>query len=259
MWASWSNRRITARCWPSSLRTARCFRSRRVSRSRERRFRTRASYDGAVSNWLTARGPDGVAAAFPDRFNLQAVKVQDLRYGENPHQQAAFYRDEKPAPGTIATYRQLQGKELSFNNLADADAAWECVKSLASVRRRGMRDRQACESLRRGDCGEPARGLSQCVRDRSRFGLRRHHRLRPAGRRGDARGGVGAISRSADRAGLHGGCDQRDRAEKERARAGGRFAGGRAAAAARSEADRRRLPPAERRCARHRAARSSRS
>src|SRR4029434_10429301 len=85
-----------------------------------------------VSNWLTARGPDGAAVAFPDRFNLQAVKVQDLRYGENPHQHAAFYRDENPAPGTIATYRQLQGKELSFNNLADADAAWECVKSLAS-------------------------------------------------------------------------------------------------------------------------------
>jgi phosphoribosylaminoimidazolecarboxamide formyltransferase/IMP cyclohydrolase len=56
-----------------------------------------------------------------------------MRYGENPHQQAAFYRDEKPAPGTIATYRQLQGKELSFNNLADSDAAWECAKTLASL------------------------------------------------------------------------------------------------------------------------------
>ena len=61
------------------------------------------------------------------------MKAQDLRYGENPHQQAAFYRDEKPAPGTIATYRQLQGKELSFNNLADSDAAWECAKTLASL------------------------------------------------------------------------------------------------------------------------------
>ena len=61
--------------------------------------------------------------------------MQDLRYGENPHQQAAFYRDEAPAPGTIATYRQLQGKELSYNNLADADAAWECVKTFAEHRR----------------------------------------------------------------------------------------------------------------------------
>jgi phosphoribosylaminoimidazolecarboxamide formyltransferase/IMP cyclohydrolase len=94
-------------------------------------FSHTASYDGAISNWLTARGPDGASVAFPERFNLQAIKVQDLRYGENPHQKAALYRDERPAAGTIATYRQLQGKELSYNNLADADAAWECVKTLA--------------------------------------------------------------------------------------------------------------------------------
>jgi len=58
--------------------------------------------------------------------------VQDLRYGENPHQQAAFYRDLYPAPGSLAVARQLQGKELSYNNIADADAAWECVKSFAT-------------------------------------------------------------------------------------------------------------------------------
>jgi phosphoribosylaminoimidazolecarboxamide formyltransferase / IMP cyclohydrolase len=92
-----------------------------------------ASYDGAISNWLTARGPDGAAAGFPDRFNFQVEKVQDLRYGENPHQAAAFYRDERPVPGSIATYRQLQGKELSYNNIADSDAAWECVKSFAAT------------------------------------------------------------------------------------------------------------------------------
>jgi phosphoribosylaminoimidazolecarboxamide formyltransferase/IMP cyclohydrolase len=57
------------------------------------------------------------------------VKLQDLRYGENPHQQAAFYRDLHPAPGSLVTAEQLQGKELSYNNIADADAAWECVKS----------------------------------------------------------------------------------------------------------------------------------
>jgi len=99
----------------------------------QKAFSHTASYDGAISNWLTARDIDNRGATFPDRFNLQAVKVQDLRYGENPHQQAAFYRDERPVPGTIATYRQLQGKELSFNNLADSDAAWECAKSLASA------------------------------------------------------------------------------------------------------------------------------
>jgi phosphoribosylaminoimidazolecarboxamide formyltransferase/IMP cyclohydrolase len=108
------------------------FGSRRAFALARKAFSHTASYDGAVSNWLTARGPDGAATAFPDRFNLQAVKVQDLRYGENPHQQAAFYRDENPAPGNDRYYRQLKGKELSFNNLADADAAWECVKSLAS-------------------------------------------------------------------------------------------------------------------------------
>jgi phosphoribosylaminoimidazolecarboxamide formyltransferase/IMP cyclohydrolase len=57
------------------------------------------------------------------------VKLQDLRYGENPHQQAAFYRDLHPAAGSLVTAVQLQGKELSYNNIADADAAWECVKS----------------------------------------------------------------------------------------------------------------------------------
>ena len=98
----------------------------------QKAFSHTASYDGAISNWLTARGIDNAAALFPERFNLQLVKVQDLRYGENPHQQAAFYRDERPVEGTIATYRQLQGKELSYNNLADSDAAWECVKSLGS-------------------------------------------------------------------------------------------------------------------------------
>jgi phosphoribosylaminoimidazolecarboxamide formyltransferase/IMP cyclohydrolase len=94
-------------------------------------FSHTAAYDGAISNWLTARAPDGTAAEFPARLNLQAEKVQDLRYGENPHQRAAFYRDERPAAGGIATFRQLQGKELSYNNIGDADAAWECVKAFA--------------------------------------------------------------------------------------------------------------------------------
>ena len=61
--------------------------------------------------------------------------MQDLRYGENPHQHAAFYRDAEPAAGTIATYRQLQGKELSYNNIGDSDAAWECVEVVRRARR----------------------------------------------------------------------------------------------------------------------------
>jgi len=67
-------------------------------------------------------------ARFPAQANGNFVKVMDLRYGENPHQQAAFYRDLYPAPGSLATFAQLQGKELSYNNIADADAAWECVR-----------------------------------------------------------------------------------------------------------------------------------
>ena len=93
-------------------------------------FSHTAAYDAAISNYLTARDADGEASAFPARLNLNFEKVQDLRYGENPHQQAAFYRDLRGAPGALAGYVQLQGKELSFNNLADADAAWECVKTL---------------------------------------------------------------------------------------------------------------------------------
>ncbi len=92
-------------------------------------FSHTAAYDGAISNYLTALQPDGKSAAFPGRLNLQLEQVQTLRYGENPHQQAAFYRDAVPAPGSLAGYRQLQGKELSYNNIADADAAWECVKT----------------------------------------------------------------------------------------------------------------------------------
>ena len=95
----------------------------------QKAFSHTAAYDGAISNYLTARDSAGVARPFPDRFNWQGVKLQDLRYGENPHQQAAFYRDEVPVAGTIAAARQLQGKELSYNNIADSDAAWECVKT----------------------------------------------------------------------------------------------------------------------------------
>ncbi|MCC6870237.1 MAG: bifunctional phosphoribosylaminoimidazolecarboxamide formyltransferase/IMP cyclohydrolase [Burkholderiales bacterium] len=92
-------------------------------------FAHTAAYDGAIANWLTARDATGAAAAWSDAFHCAGAKVQDLRYGENPHQSAAFYRDAVAVPGGIATYRQLQGKELSYNNIADGDAAWECVKT----------------------------------------------------------------------------------------------------------------------------------
>jgi len=93
-------------------------------------FAHTAAYDAAVANYLTSIG-DGVRAEYPEVLTLQFRKLQDLRYGENPHQSAAFYRDAAPVPGALANYRQVQGKELSYNNIADADASWECVKQLS--------------------------------------------------------------------------------------------------------------------------------
>ena len=88
-----------------------------------------AAYDCAISNYLTATSLNGERVTFPQRLNLNYRKVQDLRYGENPHQNAAFYRELSPVPGSLSNYTQLQGKELSYNNIADSDAAWECVKT----------------------------------------------------------------------------------------------------------------------------------
>src|SRR5690606_31937551 len=91
-------------------------------------FNNVAVYDACISNHLSALQEDGSASLFPAQNNSNFVKVMDLRYGENPHQAGAFYRDLWPVPGTLATFTQLQGQELSYNNLADADAAWECVR-----------------------------------------------------------------------------------------------------------------------------------
>jgi phosphoribosylaminoimidazolecarboxamide formyltransferase/IMP cyclohydrolase len=100
-------------------------------------FAHTAAYDGMIANYLTAleAGSENTTAKVPARaeypavFTLQLTKTQDLRYGENPHQSAAFYRDASTPLGLLAGWRQLQGKELSYNNIADADAAWECVKT----------------------------------------------------------------------------------------------------------------------------------
>jgi len=99
-------------------------------------FNRISAYDGAISDYLSAvRWGEGVAPGqvpaldlFPAQANPRFAKVQELRYGENAHQQAALYRDLQPATGSLVTASQLQGKELSYNNIADADAAWECVK-----------------------------------------------------------------------------------------------------------------------------------
>ncbi len=100
-------------------------------------FAHTAAYDGMITNYLTAleAGAEDRTDAVPAReeypavFNLQLHKVQGMRYGENPHQSAAFYKEARVADGLLAGWTQIQGKELSFNNIADADAAWECVKA----------------------------------------------------------------------------------------------------------------------------------
>jgi phosphoribosylaminoimidazolecarboxamide formyltransferase/IMP cyclohydrolase len=90
-------------------------------------FEHTASYDTAIATYLG--NINGIR--FPETLNLQFYLSQTMRYGENPHQNAAFYRDKAPASGTISAATQLQGKELSYNNIADADAALECVKSFS--------------------------------------------------------------------------------------------------------------------------------
>jgi phosphoribosylaminoimidazolecarboxamide formyltransferase/IMP cyclohydrolase len=95
-------------------------------------FAHTAQYDGSITNYFTSLGQDKLHTTrshYPTTLNLHYEKVQEMRYGENPHQSAAFYRDLTVPAGALANYRQLQGKELSYNNIADADAAWECVKT----------------------------------------------------------------------------------------------------------------------------------
>lgn len=91
-------------------------------------FEHTASYDGMIANYLGRVKADGGMEELPRTINLQFNKAQEMRYGENPHQSAAFYTEKTPAEASIATARQLQGKELSYNNIGDTDAALECVK-----------------------------------------------------------------------------------------------------------------------------------
>jgi phosphoribosylaminoimidazolecarboxamide formyltransferase/IMP cyclohydrolase len=91
-------------------------------------FEHTSNYDGMIANYLGRVKQDGSMDELPRTINLQFNKVQEMRYGENPHQHAAFYTEKKPTDACIATAKQLQGKELSFNNIGDTDAALECVK-----------------------------------------------------------------------------------------------------------------------------------
>ena len=117
-------------------------------------FAHTAQYDGAIANWLGGVRADGTRDAFPQSLTMQFERVQPMRYGENPHQGAAFYRDVAPAAGTLAHYRQLQGKDLSYNNIADSDAAWECVKSFDEAACVIVKHANPCGVAIGHDCGD---------------------------------------------------------------------------------------------------------
>jgi phosphoribosylaminoimidazolecarboxamide formyltransferase / IMP cyclohydrolase len=123
------------------------------SRLAAKAFAHTAAYDAMVSRYLIGRQP-GSPGQFPGSLALFYEKVQDLRYGENPHQQAAFYRDPAAQAAGVATAKVLQGKDLSFNNLADADTAVECVRQF---------DEAACVIVKHANpCGVAvAQGIGQ--------------------------------------------------------------------------------------------------
>ena len=95
-------------------------------------FAHTANYDANVSNYLSALNHQGESKNYPDTYTMQFKISQELRYGENPHQTAAFYIGPKPGDGTLAAARQLQGKALSYNNIVDSDAALECVTGFSN-------------------------------------------------------------------------------------------------------------------------------
>jgi phosphoribosylaminoimidazolecarboxamide formyltransferase / IMP cyclohydrolase len=140
-----------------------------------------ANYDAAISDYLSALKADGTRMQFPAQSNGRFVKLMDLRYGENPHQQAALYRDLHPAPGTLVTFRQLQGKELSYNNIVDADTAWECVRRF---------EQPACVIVKHGSpCGA-------ALADDIKAAYERAYHTDPT----SAFGGIIAFNRVLDRA-----------------------------------------------------------
>jgi phosphoribosylaminoimidazolecarboxamide formyltransferase/IMP cyclohydrolase len=99
-----------------------------------RAFAHTARYDGMIADWLGAHGQDAQATPFAATLHLGLNRAQTLRYGENPHQGGALYLEaDAPAEGIVASARILAGKPLSYNNLADADAALECVKAFRKV------------------------------------------------------------------------------------------------------------------------------
>jgi phosphoribosylaminoimidazolecarboxamide formyltransferase / IMP cyclohydrolase len=95
-------------------------------------FAHTASYDAAITNYLTTLDNNHIPHGFPEVLTCQFNKIADLRYGENPHQQAVFYGDKNAISGSLGTAQLIQGKQLSYNNILDADSALDCVKSFSN-------------------------------------------------------------------------------------------------------------------------------
>ena len=175
----------------------------------QKAFRHTARYEAAIAGYLAQiEARDGGYAvaprrtrSFPYRLALSFEKVQDLRYGENPHQRAAFYSDLGSTLYSVAAARKLQGKELSFNNILDLDAAWRLATEL---------DEPACVIVKHTNpCGVGARarrcgGLRARLGVRPDLGLRRHPRLQPPRGRGDRAQARRRVRRGGDRARLRG-------------------------------------------------------
>ena len=182
-------------------------------------FNRVAQYDGCDQR-LPVRRSTPTARARCSRRSRTAIssRCMDLRYGENPHQHGAFYRDLRPVPGTLATFTQLQGKELSFNNLADADAAWECVRQFerpacvivkhANPVRRGRRRRAAWTRYEAAYATDPTSAFGGIIAFNRTLDARH--------RQGDPRP---PVRRGADRAGLRRRRARLREEEGERARA----------------------------------------
>jgi phosphoribosylaminoimidazolecarboxamide formyltransferase/IMP cyclohydrolase len=142
----------------NSGRTSPAFRKRLAGKA----FARTAAYDAAISNWLGAQtaNADGTPAAFPPTLTVQFNKTLDMRYGENPHQRGAFYAGGDMSAGCIAGARQLLGKELSYNNVADSDAALECVKAFP--------DRPTCVIVKHANpCGVAEADTLEAAYDRA--------------------------------------------------------------------------------------------
>ncbi len=201
---------------------------RRASRSRSRRSTGSRATTRAISDYLSSIADvpeDGATverARFPAQANATFVKLQDLRYGENPHQQAALYRDPSPRAGRARHGATAAGQGAVVQQPRRRRRGVGMREDVRHRRRDGLlRDRQAREPVRRGARRDAGRRVRARVRDRSDVGVRRHHRVQPRARRRGRRGAVEAVRRGADRAGVRRRRARAAREEGEPARARG--------------------------------------